>query len=95
MANEAVLKAWVESHSAAEIADANVARQRLNRLANPKSKHRSIKDERQPKRPLSSFSIFTKERWESGMFAGRPIGEATKMLAAEWKGMTPSEREVR
>lgn len=92
-ANAETHKAWVESHTASQIADANRARQQLNRLEKT-TKHRSIADERQPKRAVAAFSLFTKERWESGEFTGRPLAEAARTLSAEWKNISASDRQV-
>ncbi|CAK7198293.1 hypothetical protein SEUCBS139899_000953 [Sporothrix eucalyptigena] len=90
-ANAAAHKAWVESHTAAQVADANRARTQLNRIA--KTKHRVIQDARLPKRPTSSFSLFTKERWATGEFSGRALAEAARSLAAEWKNLPAHERQ--
>ncbi|OAA66729.1 high mobility group, hmg1/hMg2 protein [Niveomyces insectorum RCEF 264] len=90
--NRIAYKAWVESHPVGTIAEANRARLHLNRLAG--SKHRTIPDERQPKRAQGVFAIFTKARWDSGMFAGRPVTEASKEMAAEWKSLSPPERQL-
>ncbi|CAK7239753.1 MAG: hypothetical protein STHCBS139747_001188 [Sporothrix thermara] len=90
-ANAAAHKEWVESHTAAQVADANRARTQLNRIA--KTKHRVIQDARLPKRPTSSFSLFTKERWATGEFSGRPLAEAARTLAAEWKSLPQNERQ--
>lgn len=90
--NAEALKSWVEGHTASQIADANRARLHLNRLG--KTKYRSIQDARQPKRPTSSFSLFTKERWETGDLSGRPLAEAARALSAEWKSLSSSQRQV-
>ncbi|CAK7211214.1 hypothetical protein SBRCBS47491_001039 [Sporothrix bragantina] len=90
-ANATAHKSWVESHTAAQVADANRARTQLNRIA--KTKHRVIQDARLPKRPTSSFSLFTKERWATGEFSGRPLAEAARTLAAEWKSLPQNQRQ--
>ncbi|KAL1891877.1 hypothetical protein Sste5346_007422 [Sporothrix stenoceras] len=90
--NAEAYKAWVESHTASQVADANRARQHLNRLGKT-SKHRNITDARQPKRAIASFSLFTKERWESGEFTGRPLAEAARTLSAEWKNISSADRQ--
>ncbi|CAK7222882.1 hypothetical protein SCUCBS95973_004987 [Sporothrix curviconia] len=90
-ANAAEHKAWVESHTAAQVADANRARTQLNRIA--KTKHRVIQDARLPKRPTSSFSLFTKERWATGQFSGHPLADAARTLAAEWKSLPQNQRQ--
>ncbi|KJR84419.1 HMG box protein [Sporothrix schenckii 1099-18] len=90
--NAEAYKEWVEGHTVSQIADANRARLHLNRLGKT-TKHRSITDARQPRRPTSSFSLFTKERWESGDFTGRPLADAARALSTEWKNLSSSERQ--
>ena len=75
------------------MADANKARARLQRLSG--TKRRAIQDDRQPKRPSTSYSLFCKSRWASGEFAGQSIAVVGKTLSAEWKALSPSERKVR
>ncbi|CAK7566057.1 MAG: hypothetical protein SEPTF4163_003990 [Sporothrix epigloea] len=84
-------EAWVGSHTAAQTVDANRARTQLNRIA--KTRHRLIQDARIPKRPTSSFSLFTKERWATNEFSGRPLVEAARTLATEWKSLPATERQ--
>ncbi|CAK7265387.1 hypothetical protein SEPCBS57363_001556 [Sporothrix epigloea] len=84
-------EAWVESHTAAQTVAANRARTRLNRIAN--TRRRLIHDARIPKRPTSSFSIFTKERWATNELSGRPLAEAARTLATEWKSLPATERQ--
>lgn len=86
------MKTWLESHTPAQIRDANQARLQLNRLQ--KKRVRPIKDERLVKRPLSAFFIFMKERLASGDFKHLTGREVTPRISAEWKNMTETEKQV-
>ncbi|KAK1769779.1 hypothetical protein QBC33DRAFT_531956 [Phialemonium atrogriseum] len=92
LANDAAYKSWVESHSPEEIADANRARKRLKRDFKATSKG-LIKDERQPKRSLSSYLLFVKSRWQSGDLTGQHPVEASKSMSGEWKALSDAERQ--
>ncbi|KAI6093787.1 hypothetical protein F4821DRAFT_5091 [Hypoxylon rubiginosum] len=93
----ATYKAWVESHTAAEIRAAIKARQLLKRKFNypPTRTSKTIHDDRIPKRPLNAFSLFTKARWASGDYAQYgSVPEATKVIAKEWKNLPRTERQA-
>jgi hypothetical protein len=92
LANDAAYKSWVASHSDVEVFEANKARKSLNRLK--ASSKGLIKDDRLPKRPATAFALYTKSRWQSGDFAGRPAPEAAKAIAQEWKGLSNEQRQV-
>ncbi|KAL0938920.1 HMG box protein [Colletotrichum truncatum] len=91
LTNNAAYKAWVESHTPQEVADANRARARL-RSARGKDVPRAIRDERQPKRPQSAYTIFTAARWANGDFAGQRANDVSRRLADEWKNLPQSEK---
>ncbi|CAJ2501782.1 Uu.00g046350.m01.CDS01 [Anthostomella pinea] len=94
--NAAAYKAWVESHTPQQIVAANKARKLLKTKYNiPKAKlnARTIKDERQPKRPSTPFSLFTKARWATGDYANHSIVEATINISKEWRALQDSERQ--
>ncbi|KAF2970937.1 hypothetical protein GQX73_g2668 [Xylaria multiplex] len=96
VANAATYKAWVESHSAQDIYDANLARRALKRKYNiPKGLVKTIRDDRIPKRPASAFSLFTKARWASGEYSSvsSSITEVGSKIAQEWKNITEAERK--
>lgn len=57
-------------------------------------KHLKIDDPRIPKRPLSSYILFVKERYNSGDFKGINSVEAARILAQEFKGLSDSEKKV-
>ncbi|KAM0502591.1 hypothetical protein ACHAP6_000501 [Verticillium nonalfalfae] len=96
VANNAAYKAWVESHTPAEIVAANNARNVLRRKVN-KGKgvtHRfPIRDERLPKRPTTVYNLFFKARWASGDFSGS-VTEATRTIAEEYKQLSEEQRQV-
>lgn len=91
LANTDTYKTWVESHSAQEVHDANLARGRLNRKY--KKSHRKIVDDRQPKRASTAYSLFIKAKWASGEVSASSAADASKALAAEWKSLSESEKQ--
>jgi len=84
---------------------ANLARQNLRRRhkaakeAGKKVARRfpkdteSIKDERQPKRPVSGLNLFLRERNATGDMKGISIPESMKLISAEWKALSASEKK--
>ncbi|KAK6067612.1 HMG box protein [Seiridium cupressi] len=91
--NAALHKAWIERHTPAQIRDANLARHLLKRKFNYPKLKRLIKDDRQPSGPLQAYTYYTKARWASGDFANMGVVEAAKLVGAEWKGLSDSEKE--
>lgn len=92
--NDAAFKAWVASHTANEIHEANNARRLLRRKQGKQvTRNYIIHDERQPKRPTSPYAHFIKARWASGEFTGRPT-EMAKQMAEEFKNLEPAARKV-
>lgn len=92
LANEASYKAWVASHPPEDIDAANKARTFLRRVS---PIHRTpIEDDRLPKRPVSSWILFSKARWASPTYTGMSVKDATKMISSEWKEISASERQV-
>jgi len=93
-ANAAAYKAWVELHSVDEINAANNARQRLKRIHNyPKGYLKTIKDERAPKHPVSSFGFFTKAKYASGDMGPGPVSSHVTAISAAWKSLSAAERQ--
>ncbi|KAK6842464.1 Protein kinase-like domain [Apiospora arundinis] len=93
--NAASYKAWVESHTPIEIAEAQAARNLLRRKYNfPKanSTHK-IRDDRQPKSPRSAYVYFFRARHGSGDYANLKSTEALKAIAQEWKGLPTTDRQ--
>ncbi|KAJ8130653.1 hypothetical protein O1611_g2974 [Lasiodiplodia mahajangana] len=96
LANAAAYKAWVESHTAQEIYEANLARRALKKKHNfPKGLLKLIRDERIPKRPSTAYGLYTKARWASGDFSGtsESASEAMGRIAGEWKSLKAAERQ--
>ncbi|KAI1474796.1 hypothetical protein K445DRAFT_315189 [Daldinia sp. EC12] len=97
LSNAAAYTAWVESHTPEETVAANKARYLLKRkFQYPASPHvvKLIRDHRIPKRPVTPYSLFTRARWASGDFAGRPFGEAAKAIGKEWLKLPDIERHA-
>ena len=92
VANEANLKAWVEKHTPQEIAAANHARKRIATLKGVRTTPR-IPDERQPKKPMTSFSCFISSRYSTKAVPGASSKDTFKSLAQEWRGMSEEMRE--
>jgi hypothetical protein len=80
-----------------EIDAANRARRRLRRIGGSTiiSRKPEIKDDRQPAKPLTGYTMFTVERWQSGDYAGQTAMAASPRLAQEWKSLSASQRKVR
>ncbi|OBT60370.1 hypothetical protein VE03_10182, partial [Pseudogymnoascus sp. 23342-1-I1] len=92
--NDASYEAWLASLSPQQIYDSNHAQQRLKQLGLIRArKHLQIDDPRIPKRPLSSYIFFVKERYTSGDFKGISPVETTKILAQEYKALSESEKK--
>lgn len=68
---------------------------RLNKGGVTSSKVSKINDDRLLKRPPPAFLLFTQDRWASGDFKNVAAQEAAKLISAEWKKLSSSEREVR
>lgn len=85
-------KLWVESHTPAEIYNANLARARLARM-NVQSKARKIPDERMPKRPMNAYLTYVKEQWMTGDFSGA-VENTGPELARGWKALPEEEKKV-
>ncbi|KAI1804017.1 hypothetical protein F4811DRAFT_302342 [Daldinia bambusicola] len=95
--NVAAYTAWVESLTPEQTVAANKARHLLKRKFNyPVSPHvvRLIHDPRIPKRPITPFSLFTKARWASGDFSGRPFAEVAREISKEWLKLPDVERHA-
>lgn len=91
MANAASYRAWLESHTPAQLRNANSARRALRRLG---KKYPLLKDDRLVKQPLSSFFCFRRERVESGDLKHMSFAEQTDQVKSEWRSLTEAEKEV-
>ncbi|RDW76371.1 HMG-box domain-containing protein [Aspergillus mulundensis] len=87
VANEAALKAFVESHSPLQILEANRARRRLARLRT-QTKCTLIHDERLVKPPRASWIFFFTENRDKNA----DVWDASKALKSEWKNLSESEK---
>jgi hypothetical protein len=93
VANEAVLRDWIQSRTVREIYEANLARHYLRRkFGIAKS---TFDDPRYPARPVNSWAAFVKSRYHGVSEAG-DLNQQTKMvkLAQEWKQLSAEERKV-
>jgi hypothetical protein len=100
-AKQAEYRAWVHSHTPAQIHAANIARANLRRLltdpANNKLQSRQtarIVDDRQPKSFRNAYNYFSSERFASGDMKSISITDAAKLIGVEWKSITAAEKKV-
>ncbi|KAL8794483.1 MAG: hypothetical protein Q9195_002956 [Heterodermia aff. obscurata] len=93
-ANAILYRQWVESHPVDVIHNANNARNLLHRRG-PKHncKWPKLHDDREVKRPRTSFVYFSTDRRASGDFQGIAATEATKRIAQEWKELPAAQRQ--
>ncbi|KAK8042268.1 hypothetical protein PG993_006791 [Apiospora rasikravindrae] len=93
--NAAAYKAWVESHTPEDIAEAQNARNLLRRKFDyPKANGtHKIRDDRQPKAPRSSWIYFFRARHGSGDFNHLSQTEGLKQIAQEWKSLPTVDRQ--
>ncbi|KAL8766325.1 MAG: hypothetical protein Q9209_006851 [Squamulea sp. 1 TL-2023] len=84
---------WILSHNPKEIYEANKARRTLkSRLKTPRSWPK-LQDERLVTGRRSPYIRFHIQRRRSGDFAGMSIGEAAKLIGAEWRGLSESDKK--
>ncbi|KAM0437582.1 hypothetical protein ACHAPT_001946 [Fusarium lateritium] len=88
--NAANLKAWVKTHEPARIHIANQARRRLSNLTG--KNYKLFEDERLPKKPLSSYTIFTVDNWPR--LGGSDAIEGSKNISQAWNALSASEKAV-
>ncbi|KAK7952219.1 uncharacterized protein PG986_007947 [Apiospora aurea] len=93
--NAAAYKAWVESHTPEQIAEAQNARNALRRKFDyPKANgSHKIRDDRQPKAPRSAWVYFFRARHGSGEFTSLSPTETLKEVAQEWKNLSTVDRQ--
>ncbi|TQN75400.1 Mismatch-binding protein cmb1 [Colletotrichum shisoi] len=92
LANIAAYKAWVESHTPIEVAEANRARANMRRITGQRAP-RPIRDPRQPKRSSTAFIMFVKARWDTGDFSGVDPVVANRQISEQWHALPESEKE--
>lgn len=86
--NAADLKAWIKTHEPARIHIANQARRRLIKITD--KHYRLLEDDRLPKKPLGSYTLFTSENW--ARLGGRDAIDSSKDMSDAWKALSPSEK---
>ncbi|TVY13865.1 Non-histone chromosomal protein 6 [Lachnellula arida] len=91
--NDIAFKKWVETHTPEQIRDANNARSALKRKLGKHYAYPLITDSRIPKRALSPYMFFIKDRFASGDFKGISVVEASRLIAAEWKSLPAGQRK--
>lgn len=90
-----------------EIQAANRARQHLRAIARrPLAEGRTkpavpgkyilqpIPDKRVPKRQAAAFPAFVREQWATGKYSDMRASEVLKMIASEYKNLSPEEKQV-
>jgi hypothetical protein len=92
-AQEDAFQAWLSSYPPLQILEANAARKALKRRGVEKGMAQ-IPDPRLPKRPAGAMLLFMRERHQSGELRHIELGEATKLLAQEWKALSAEEKKV-
>jgi hypothetical protein len=91
--NANTLKTWIESHTVDQIRLANNARLLLNRKIG-KTKHYHLKDDRAPKRPVTSYSRFVRDRWATGDFKGITLADSSQIINRDWSALSDVARKV-
>ena len=77
------------------IVAANNARNLLRRKLNVKRKYYLIQDDRIPKRPITAYALFNKDRHASGDL--RNIGslaEKSRLVLSEWNSLSQADKQV-
>ncbi|KAL8387643.1 hypothetical protein RB595_009770 [Gaeumannomyces hyphopodioides] len=90
-ANKVTYKAWVESHTPAEVQAANKARSRLRRVhqvSTPK-----IRDPRLPKRPMTPFLYYIQKGFTPRDPAQESVTDHAKSAASQWNTLPATERK--
>ncbi|KAG6004195.1 hypothetical protein E4U21_001336 [Claviceps maximensis] len=91
--NQDIRQKWINDHSPEAIYTANLARRRLARKLN-KSRIYFIHDNRQPKRSLSSYSLFLKSKYPQASADFGTAPEAFRAMSKEWKTLTDSDKKT-
>ncbi|KAL8413968.1 hypothetical protein RB594_005268 [Gaeumannomyces avenae] len=89
--NKAAYKAWVESHTPAEVHAANKARSRLRRVH--KVSKSMIKDPRLPKRPMTPFFFYIQKGFTPRDPALVKVTDHAKAAASQWNTLGTAERK--
>ncbi|KAL8884337.1 MAG: hypothetical protein Q9215_007588 [Flavoplaca cf. flavocitrina] len=84
---------WILSHSPLKILEANNARAALKKRSKGQRSWPKLHDERLVTRQRGPYIKFSIQRHRSGDFAGIPLGEAGKLIAAEWRELSEDEKK--
>jgi len=88
----------VQQYTPEQIRTANAARTKLRSRETTRkgqeSKWKAIQDERQVSRPITPYTIFNVERFNSGDFKNIHFKEAAKLIGQEWNSLGESEKQV-
>jgi hypothetical protein len=95
--NKIAYKKWLESHTPAQIRNANNARNQLRaqaKVEGTKKTYQHIKDDRLVKQPLNAYGFFLKDRVASNDMTGMRITEIGQLVGREWKALPAADRKV-
>ncbi|MCJ1336039.1 hypothetical protein MMC09_001314 [Bachmanniomyces sp. S44760] len=92
LTNQSEYRKWIESHTPEQIHQANLARRNLTRRK-IKGYGYKLQDDRLVKRPQNSYISFAADRYASGDMHGIKLVEASKLIGAEWKGLSAAEKQ--
>ena len=87
---------WLRNQTPESIRLANIARRRLRTLVSHsgKAKYAALKDDREVKRPLTSWVLYFVDRNASGDFRGIGAIQRAKDISAEYRSLSASELKV-
>ncbi|PGH20798.1 hypothetical protein AJ80_03425 [Polytolypa hystricis UAMH7299] len=92
-ANRSAFESWVKAFTPLEIKHANQARRKLRRLVGKPRAYADIPDDRQVKRPRTSFMFYMKEAMGRAELSDVKLTERVTQLSQRWKSLSPSEQE--
>ncbi|KAL8749411.1 MAG: hypothetical protein Q9199_007703 [Rusavskia elegans] len=84
---------WILSHSPIQILEANTARVALKKRSKSPRSWPKLRDERLVTGLRTSFAAFNAQRHRSGDFAGMKLGEAAKLIGAEWRALSENDKK--
>ncbi|KAI4248096.1 MAG: hypothetical protein L6R40_001185 [Gallowayella cf. fulva] len=91
-AYESTYQEWIRSHTPTQIHEANKARKLLRSRTSSRS-WQKLHDERQVSRLRGGYISFSIQRFRSGDFSGMRVSESSKLIGAEWRGMSESDKK--
>ncbi|KAL2178533.1 uncharacterized protein P884DRAFT_276449 [Thermothelomyces heterothallicus CBS 202.75] len=90
--NDVNFRNWVDSHTAHEIREANLARQLLRRKYSIQVGP-TIRDPRFPKPALNGYAAYVKSRYHAPEYDGVKPSERLVRIGEEWKTLSPEQRK--